>query len=263
MTNSTGDIMKNILVTGSSGLIGGILQDKLKNYNLFGVDIIEGNYKNFENADVSDAKKLENIMSKNNIDTVVHLAGNASVNADWDSLSKNNFTGTLNVFNACKKSGVKKIIFASSNHAVGLFENDSPYKEIINGDYKKVSNDFDLISPNCEVRPDSLYGVSKAYGENLGRYYFEEFGIQIACLRIGSVIKNNNPVVKNSNRFFSTWCSHEDIAGLVKACIDSNKIGFEIFFGVSNNTWKIWDISNYKDLLSFYPISNAEKLRNN
>ena len=175
---------------------------------------------------ISDSNKLEIIMTINKIDTVVHLAGNASVSAKWDSLSENNFTGTLNVFNACKEAGVKKIIFASSNHAVGLFENDSPYKEIINGDYKNITKNYKLISPYCEVRPDSLYGVSKAFGENLGRFFYEKYNIKVACLRIGSVIKDNNPKVKNSNRFFSTWCSHEDIAGLIDACIKSNKVEY-------------------------------------
>ena len=111
------------------------------------------------------------------------------------------------------------------------------------------------------MRPDSLYGVSKAFGENLGRFYYENFNIKIACLRIGSVIKDNNPRVKNSNRFFSTWCSHDDIAGLINACINSDKIEFDIFYGVSNNTWKIWDISNQEEKLSFKPYSNAENLR--
>ena len=148
--------MNNVLVTGASGLIGGILNFKLTDHNLFGLDIKECDYKNFEISNISDSNKLEIIMTINKIDTVVHLAGNASVSAKWDSLSENNFTGTLNVFNACKEAGVKKIIFASSNHAVGLFENDSPYKEIINGDYKNITKNYKLISPYGEVRPDSL-----------------------------------------------------------------------------------------------------------
>ncbi len=253
--------MNNVLVTGASGLIGGILNAKLTEHNLFGIDIKECNYKNFEILDISNSKKLETIMSKNRIDTVVHLAGNASVDANWDSLSVNNFTGTLNIFNACKETDVKKIIFASSNHAVGLFENDSPYKEIIKGDYNKISKNYKLISPYCEVRPDSLYGVSKAFGENLGRFFYESYKIKVACLRIGSVIKDNNPKVKNSSRFFSTWCSHDDISGLINACIRSNNIEFDIFYGVSDNDWKIWDISNAEKILSFKPSSNSEAYR--
>ena len=253
--------MNNVLVTGASGLIGGILNEKLTEHNLFGVDIKECDYKNFEMSNILDSKKLETIMSKNKIDTVVHLAGNASVSANWESLSLNNFTGTENVFNACKETGVKKIIFASSNHAVGLFENDTPYKEIISGKYKDISKNYKLISPHCEVRPDSLYGVSKAFGENLGRFYYENYNIKVACLRIGSVLPDNNPKVKNSNRFFSTWCSHDDIAGLIDACIKSNKIRYDIFYGVSDNDWKIWDITNIEKILSFKPTSNSETYR--
>ena len=253
--------MNNVLVTGASGLIGGILNFKLTDHNLFGLDIKECDYKNFEISNISDSNKLKTIMSKNKIDTVVHLAGNASVNADWDSLSENNFTGTLNVFNACQETEVKKIIFASSNHAVGLFENDSPYKEIIAGEYNKVPKKYSLITPNCDVRPDSLYGVSKAYGENLGRFFYENYNIKFACLRIGSVIPNDNPKVKNSNRFYSTWCSHEDIAGLIDACIKSKNVEYDIFYGVSDNDWKIWDISNAEKILSFKPISNSETYR--
>tara|TARA_Y100001970_G_scaffold17531_2_gene19732 strand:+ start:5643 stop:6404 length:762 start_codon:yes stop_codon:yes gene_type:complete len=253
--------MNNVLVTGASGLIGGILNQKLTEHNLFGADIKECDYKNFEMSNILDSKKLETIMSKNKIDTVVHLAGNASVSANWESLSLNNFTGTENVFNACKETGVKKIIFASSNHAVGLFENDTPYKEIISGKYKDISKNYKLISPHCEVRPDSLYGVSKAFGENLGRFYYENYNIKVACLRIGSVLPDNNPKVKNSNRFFSTWCSHDDIAGLIDACIKSNKIRYDIFYGVSDNDWKIWDITNIEKILSFKPTSNSETYR--
>ena len=253
--------MNNVLVTGASGLIGGILNEKLTEHNLFGVDIKECDYKNFEMSNILDSKKLETIMSKNKIDTVVHLAGNASVSANWESLSLNNFTGTENVFNACKETDVKKIIFASSNHAVGLFENDTPYKEIISGKYKDISKNYKLISPHCEVRPDSLYGVSKAFGENLGRFYYENYNIKVACLRIGSVLPDNNPKVKNSNRFFSTWCSHDDIAGLIDACIKSNKIRYDIFYGVSDNDWKIWDITNIEKILSFKPTSNSETYR--
>ena len=253
--------MNNVLVTGASGLIGGILNFKLTDHNLFGLDIKECAYKNFEISNISDSNKLEIIMTINKIDTVVHLAGNASVSAKWDSLSENNFTGTVNVFNARKEAGVKKIIFASSNHAVGLYENDSPYKEIINGDYRNITKNYKLISPYCEVRPDSLYGVSKAFGENLGRFFYEKYNIKVACLRIGSVIKDNNPKVKNTNRFFSTWCSHEDIAGLIDACIKSNKVEYDIFYGVSDNDWKIWDISNAEKIISFKPTSNSETYR--
>ena len=80
-------------------------------------------------------------------------------------------------------------------------------------------------------------------------------------MRIGSVLPNDNPKVKNSNRFYSTWCSHEDIAGLIDACIKSKNVEYDIFYGVSDNDWKIWDISNAEKILSFKPSSNSEAYR--
>jgi len=251
---------KNVLVTGSSGLIGGIILKYNSDNNLFGLDIVPSEYPNHEISDISDSKKLADIFSKNNIDVVVHLAGKTSVAGTWDNLIGNNFDGTANVFEASKNSEVKKVIFASSNHAVGLFENDDPYKQIISGNYQDIEN-YELIKSNCEIRPDSLYGVSKAFGENVGRYYYETFGIKVACLRIGSVRPVDTPVEGNSNRFFSTWCSHKDISGLIEACINSEKIGFNIFYGVSDNKWKIWDISDQKKILNFHPQSDAEIFR--
>ena len=251
---------KNVLVTGSSGLIGGIILKHNSDNNLFGLDIVPSEYPNHEISDISDSKKLADIFSKNNIDVVVHLAGKTSVAGTWDNLIGNNFDGTANVFEASKNSEVKKVIFASSNHAVGLFENDDPYKQIISGNYQDIKN-YELIKSNCEIRPDSLYGVSKAFGENIGRYYYETFGIKVACLRIGSVRQVDTPVEGNSNRFFSTWCSHKDISGLIEACINSEKIVFNIFYGVSDNKWKIWDISDQKKILNFHPQSDAEIFR--
>ena len=251
---------KNILVTGSSGLIGGIILKHNSNNNLFGLDVAPSLYPNHEISDISNSKKLENIFLKNNIEVVVHLAGKTSVNGTWNELIGNNFDGTSNIFEASKNSGVDKVIFASSNHAVGLFENDNPYKQIISGNYEDVKA-YDLIKSNCELRPDSLYGVSKAFGENIGRYYYETFGLKTACLRIGSVRPVDTPIEGNFNRFFSTWCSHKDISGLIEACINSEKIGFNIFYGVSDNKWKIWDISDQQELLNFQPESNAEIYR--
>ena len=256
--------MNKILITGGSGLIGSLLNNHLKEkYNLINLDIKKPT-NHSQDTIIGNMNVLEDVkIASKSADAIIHLGAVINVDSDWELVLKNNIESTRNVYEAAKINGVKKVIFASSNHAVGLFENDSPYKEIVKGDYEKVSSNYKLIKPNCEVRPDSLYGVSKAYGENLGRFYYEKYGIEVACLRIGSVIKNNTPVVKNSNRFFSTWCSHNDIAGLIEACIDSERVRFEIFYGVSNNKWKIWDISNFENKLSFYPKSNAEDLRYN
>ena len=256
--------MNNILVTGAGGLIGGIIIEKIHNNNFVGLDIVASKYPKTIISDISDIEKLKNIMLSNRIDTVVHLAAYPSVSDEWEIIRKNNIEGTKNVFDASRIAKVKKIVFASSNHAVGLYENDNPYKEIISGNYDNLEGNFDLIKPDCLVRPDSFYGISKAFGENLGRYFHEKYGIKIACLRIGTVNKDNSPLSQStlgSKRSFATWCSHDDLAGLIEACIVSEKVTFDIFFGVSNNKWKIWDISNQKKILNYSPKSNAESFR--
>ena len=256
--------MNNILVTGAGGLIGGIIIEKIHNNNFVGLDIVASKYPKTIISDISDIEKLKNIMLSNRIDTVVHLAAYPSVSDEWEIIRKNNIEGTRNVFDASRIAKVKKIVFASSNHAVGLYENDNPYKEIISGNYDNLEGNFDLIKPDCLVRPDSFYGISKAFGENLGRYFHEKYGIKIACLRIGTVNKDNSPLsqsILGAKRSFATWCSHDDLAGLIEACIVSEKVTFDIFFGVSNNKWKIWDISNQKKILNYSPISNAESFR--
>ena len=243
----------HVLVTGASGLIGSLIKPKLSKYDrIVGLDKNNSNYPiNYIN-DLSSVDDIVDIIIENQVRTVIHLAADAAVSASWKSILKNNLQTTRNIFESSKIAGVTKIIYASSNHAVGLFENDQPYKSIIAGHYYKIKHgSFDLINDHCDIRPDSNYGVSKAFGESLGRYYHEEFGIKVACLRIGTVNKHNSPISNNSQRTFTTWCSYEDIINLIIACIDSDKITFNIFYGVSNNTWKIWDISNQEKILNF------------
>ena len=127
--------MNNILVTGAGGLIGGIIIEKIHNNNFVGLDIVASKYPKTIISDISDIEKLKNIMLSNRIDTVVHLAAYPSVSDEWEIIRKNNIEGTRNVFDASRIANVKKIVFASSNHAVGLYENDNPYKEIISGNY--------------------------------------------------------------------------------------------------------------------------------
>ena len=190
---------------------------------------------------------------------IIHLGAVIEVNTSWELVLKNNFESTRNVYESARLNNIDKVIFASSNHAVGLFENDSPYKDIVKGNYDGLDpQNIPIIDHNVPIRPDSYYGISKAYGESLGRYYYEKFNIQSINLRIGTVQKIDTP--KNSVRHFATWLAHDDIAQLVEKSID-NKLGFEIFYGVSNNKWRFWDIKNAYNKIGYEPTENAENYR--
>ena len=144
-------------------------------------------------------------------DSVIHLGGH-SVEGPWDQILQANIIGCYNLFEAARQAGVKRVIFASSNHAVGFY----PRK-------RKIGTDV-------TVRPDSRYGVSKAFGEALGALYSDKHGMVVTCLRIGNVGPRPLDV-----RRLSIWVSPEDIVQLFRIGLEHPDIRFEILYGASDN----------------------------
>ena len=188
------------------------------------------------------------------IEAVVHLAADPKVNASWNSVLELNIIGTYNVFEAARASGVKKVVFASSNHACGFAILES-----------------NLVGPDAPIRPDSLYGVSKVFGEALGRYYSDKFGLSVICLRIGSCPGLEDPThlfrellsgkrvhpIYPPKKTISMWISNRDIAQLIHRSLETD-LRFGIFYGVSNNTPRIFDLSETKEKLGYNPQDNAQ-----
>ena len=252
--------MKKILITGGSGLIGTILNNHLNaNYDVQHLDRNKPKNKEY-NIFIGNINKYEDVLeSSKDASAIIHLGAAVQMDSDWKLVFDNNIESTKNVYEAAKNNNVKKVIFASSNHAVGLFENDSPYKEIVRGEYKNLDpKKIQKIDENVPIRPDSFYGVSKAFGEAIGRYYYETYKIQSINLRIGTVLKIDSP--KSDIRHYATWLSHKDIAQLVEKSI-IHDLKFEIFYGVSNNKWRFWDIENSYNKISYEPVENAENYR--
>ena len=252
--------MKKIFITGGTGSIGSILNNHLqKDYEILNLDISKSN-KNSSGTIIGDMNNYNDVFEgSKGCSAIIHLGAVVSVDSNWDLVLKNNIESTKNVYESAKNNNIDKVVFASSNHAVGLFENDDPYKQIVAGNYKNIDHKkIPIIDHNVPIRPDSYYGISKAYGESMGRFYYEMYGIQSINLRIGTVQKIDTP--KNSIRHFATWLSHKDIAQLVEKSLIT-KLGFEIFYGVSNNKWRFWDIENAYKKIGYEPIENAENYR--
>ena len=249
-----------VLITGSNGLIGSRLIKLLgSRYEFTGIDREAPKRKGVDTtvADVSDLDAI--LPAFADVTAVVHLAANPAVNTPWPDVLRNNVSATHNVYEACRQQGVHRVVFASSNHAVGLFENDDPYRRIVRGDYGGLDpSRIPYVDHTVPVRPDSDYGISKAFGEATGRYYSEQFGLEVACLRIGTFNRDNRPTAV---RQFATWCSHRDLAQLVDLCLTSEHLKFEIFYGVSNNRWRFWDISHAERVLGYRPEDDAEEHR--
>ena len=252
-------MLMKVLITGSSGNIGsklvGLLGD---DFELAGLDRVPprpGAELPATLADVHEVDDLRSVLAGH--DAVVHLAGNPAVETPWPDVLRNNITLTRNVFEACRLEGVRRVVFASSNHAVGLFENDEPYVRIRAGDYQGLEpGEFTRVDHTVPIRPDSDYGASKAFGEALGRSYSERFGLQVACLRIGSFTEENDPTA--NIRMRATWCSHRDLTQLIRLCLTTPDLEFDIFYGVSGNTWRFWDTSHAERVLGYRSADNAE-----
>jgi uronate dehydrogenase len=228
--------MKTILITGAAGDVGTHLRRELAGkYDLRVSDLRSlkkiNKEEKFVRADIS--KVPDALRITRGVDAVVHLGG-YSVEGPWRGILSANIIGCYNVFEAARRNGVKRILFPTSNHAVGYYRRDR------------------TIDHRVYPKPDSRYGVSKVFGEALGSLYADKYGMQVFCMRIGNV--GPAPIDK---RRLSIWFSPRDLAQLVTIGIEHPDIGFEIVYGVSRNTRSWYDNSNaYR--LGYKPQDDSE-----
>ena len=240
-----------LLITGCNGLIGRILWEHLADsFELFGLDISSADREeNIFKVDISKPGQIKILFDRlPSLTFIIHLAGDPRMDADWESVYLNNIGGTKNIYEAARLFGVKRVVFASSNHTTGAYEGIPP------GLHAK--KDRTLITTKDPIRPDGFYGVSKVAGEAIARMYFELYGLESICLRIGSVLKDDNP--HSNPRYESTWLSHGDLVQLVRKSLLAN-IKFGIYYGVSNNKNRFWDISNAQADLNYEPRDDASQ----
>ena len=246
---------KKVLITGMSGLIGGLLKDHLQQaggYELAALNRrhVEG-VTNFQ-ADIADLDAIKPAFEGQ--DVVVHLAAYLG-GQDWEGQHAGNVVGTYNVYEAARLAGVKRVVFASSGMAIRGFQRIPPYSDIAAGNYDRVPADFPMITHE-QVWPLALYGAAKVWGEALGRHFADEFGISIICVRIGRVNQEDRPqsVIDNA-----IYLSHRDISQMLRRCIDApDSLKYDIFFAVSNNRWNYRDLSHPKEVIGYEPQDSAE-----
>ena len=246
---------KKVLITGMSGLIGGLLKDHLQQaggYELAALNRrrVEG-VTNFQ-ADIADLEAIKPAFEGQ--DVVVHLAAYLG-GQDWEGQHAGNVLGTYNVYEAARLAGVKRVVFASSGMAIRGFQRVPPYSDIAAGNYDRVPADFPMITHE-QVWPLALYGAAKVWGEALGRHFADDFGISIICVRIGRVNRENRPqsVIDNA-----IYLSHRDISQMLRRCIDApDSLKYDIFFAVSNNRWNYRDLSHPKEVIGYEPQDSAD-----
>src|SRR5215207_623170 len=239
-----------ILITGINGMIGTVLRNAFQTtQDVYGLDL-DGEFSDrVLSADLSDYQQAARVLQQvSPLDAVIHLAGNPSVQASWESVLKANIIGTRNIFEGAREFGIPRVIFASSNHATGAYHGFEPELNTF------TQPQTPKISPYDPVRPDSDYGVSKVFGEAVARYYSDRWDIKAICLRIGAVLEDDDPTADSQNR--KIWLSHRDLIQLVEKSLSTN-VKFGIYYGVSNNQGAFWDINNARADLGFEPVDDA------
>ncbi|TFY97708.1 NAD-dependent epimerase/dehydratase family protein [Ramlibacter humi] len=234
------DKFGRLLLTGAAGGLGKVLRDRLKPFAdvLRLSDIAQmspaGRGEEVVRCDLADKKAVDALVQ--GCEAIVHLGG-ISVERPFEEIVEANIKGVFNLYEAARRHGARRVVFASSNHVIGFH----PQGEMLDAD-----------SPR---RPDGYYGLSKSFGEDLSRFYFDRYGIETACLRIGSSF----PEPKD-RRMMVTWLSYADLTELVRCCLFTPKLGHAIVYGMSANRTVWWENSKAAHL-GFTPRDSSEQFR--
>lgn len=231
---------EKLLLTGAAGGLGRALRERLKaNCQVLRLsdraDVgAAGPAEEVVLADLADAAAVDAMVQ--GVQAIVHLGG-VSVEGPFGPILQANILGVYNLYEAARKHGVRRVVFASSNHVTGYYRQS----ETINAD--------------APPRPDGLYGVSKAFGEDLSRFYFDRYRIETACVRIGSSF----PEPKD-RRMLATWLSFDDLHRLITACLTTPVLGHSIVFGMSDNAVTWWDNSRARHI-GYAPKDSSDIFR--
>jgi nucleoside-diphosphate-sugar epimerase len=260
MSPAPGDALgaRQVLVTGMSGLIGQAVRRGLQGRHALSAlnrSRLEG--VPCHRADIADLAAIQPAFE--GVDAVVHLAAYAHSTGTWEEIHHHNILGTYNVFEAARRAGVRRVVYASSGATVSGCEADVPYSALVAGRYGEVPAPWPMLTPASPPRPHGLYGVSKLFGEALGRQYADAHGLSVICLRIGAVTAEDRPT---HLRHFAVWCSQRDIVQAVERALEApDTLRFEVCFVNSDNRWGYRDLSHTRRVLGWEPQDRAEDHR--
>lgn len=247
-----------VLITGASGLIGGLtiagLSDKyefsaLNRRPVPGIPCLQ--------ADIADAEAIKPAFE--GMDMVLHLAAYVKDINDWDNTMTTTVTGTLNVFRAAQEAGVKRVVFMSSGSTMCGYEWDDelPYGKLAAGEYDKAGTDWPMLDYRDLPRPDSPYAVGKLFGEACGRWFSDRYGISVPCIRLGAVLDVDKPKLL---RHFPGYLSQADAVQIIDKCLSAPmSLKYGLFNAISENKyrWRRTDLA--KEVLGWQPTGSADK----
>lgn len=248
-----------LLVTGLSGVVGRALRPALEErYELSALSrsgVAGLPSERVFKADIADIDSLYSAMQ--DVDVVLNLAADGGMsspdgmNAGWEPMLRNNIVGAYNVLEAAKQSGVKRVILGSSGATSNGYELEEPYKSLVSTEDVPMPDSWEMVDEFSEPKPVSLYGVTKLFGEDLGRYYALTSEMSVINLRISSCGPEDRP---GPGRGQANWSSYRDLQQLTVLCIEAPpEIKFDIFWATSDNRKLFRDNSHAKEVLGYRP----------
>ena len=239
---------KKILLTGMSGLIGGIAaRDLSDDYDLSGIGRTSVSDWPYTVADITDLDAIRPAFE--GVDTVVHMA--AYLGNDDQRHLEVNVRGTFNVFEAAREAGVRRVVFGSSGSTIHAYETEEPVLAMTEARLADIPEPRPILTHLDPPRPDNLYGAVKLFGEALGRSISERDGISVICIRLGRVRAEDRPA---SAREAAVYLSHRDAAQVVRRCVEApESVMFDIVYGVSDNFTRFRDIEHAREVIGYKP----------
>lgn len=230
-----------LLLTGAAGGLGKVLRERLKPYaqvlrlsDIADMAPATSEHEEVVRCDLADKQAVDQLVA--GVDAILHFGG-VSTEHSFETILGANISGTFHIYEAARRHGVKRVIFASSNHVIGFYQQT------------------EVLDAHCLKRPDSYYGLSKSYGEDLASFYFDRYGIETVSVRIGSSFPEPQNV-----RMLATWFSYDDLVQLIERSLYASDVGHTIVYGVSDNTAGWWD-NRYAAHLGYAPKDTSEPFR--
>jgi uronate dehydrogenase len=243
MTTTSSELrpFNRLLLTGAAGGLGKVLRQRLRPYaNILRLSDIgemapaEGPHEEVVRCDLADKAGVHQLVE--GVDAILHFGG-VSVERPFEEILGANICGVFHIYEAARRHGVKRVVFASSNHVIGFYKQDQ------------------RLDANSPRRPDGYYGLSKSYGEDMASFYFDRYGIETVSIRIGSSF----PEPAN-RRMMSTWLSYDDLTQLIERSLYTENVGHTVVYGMSANREVWWDNSQAAHL-GFTPKGSSEVFR--
>ncbi|MCI0771313.1 MAG: NAD(P)-dependent oxidoreductase [Chloroflexi bacterium] len=244
-----------VLITGASGLIGGLTWRNLGHkYEFSGLNRRAVPEIPNTQADISDFDAI--LPAFKGIDMVVHMANYTSDAHSWDKHLQMGIIGSRNVFEASRLNGVKRVVLGSTGDTTTGYEMEYPYGELAAGEYGKVTEPWRMLTHTDPTRPKSIYGACKVFSEALGHWYSDRYGMSVLCIRLGAVLQENRPTLR---RHYPGWLDQQDCVDMIDRCLGApESLSFDVFNAISDNRYRWRDIGHAKEVLGWEPRGHAE-----